>query len=148
MNTVLILLLKFFSACAAFVIGLDLIFDANFVGIIAFSMLLTIVSYLLGDRILLPHIGNSNALLLDFFLAYMAAWFAGSALLYGFIQIAWGSMISALIVTAAEAFIHRYFLTDFHGIRTGRRVQTKQNATMGYRAEMAKEHEPINEKGD
>lgn len=148
MFQIIILLLKFISALAAFEIGLDLFFNANFIEIMYFSMLLTIVSYLAGDRILLPRIGNSNALVIDFFLAYMCVWIFGPKLFNSYIQIAWGSMISALLIISSEALIHRYLFKVVDSRKGGGLVQADRKPQHGYRMELAKEQKPLEEEGD
>jgi hypothetical protein len=123
-----------------------LFFNADMIEISTFSLLLTTVSYLVGDRILLPRIGNSNALVADFFLAYVSVWIFGPTLLNSYLQIAWGSIISALIVTGAEALIHWYILKE---LRTGEREKTAiktKNPKLAYGMEMAEEQDSIKKK--
>lgn len=147
MKNTLILLLKFISCYLAFSIGLDLFFNADFVEIATFSLFLTIVSYLIGDRILLPRIGNSNALVIDFFLAYTSVWIFGSIVLNSYRQIAWGSIISAFIILGAEALIHKYMLrTVLNGHEGENREKNKQQPKLAYGLEMAEEEEPIKQK--
>ena len=55
MKHITVLLVKFISCIIAFAVGLDLFFDANIVDILSFSLFVTVVSYMLGDRIVLPN---------------------------------------------------------------------------------------------
>ncbi|SFF03654.1 Protein of unknown function [Bacillus sp. OV194] len=105
-----VILLKFIVSLIAFSIGLDLFFDATLADIISFSVTATAVSYILADRILLQRIGNINTLMAEFILMYTIVWIFGAILLHGYLQIAWGSAISAIIITAAEIYVHRYLL--------------------------------------
>ncbi|WML52849.1 YndM family protein [Neobacillus sp. PS3-12] len=146
MKNTIILLLKFISNYLAFSIGLDLFFNADFIEIATFSLLLTIVSYLIGDRILLPRIGNRNTLVADFFLAYVSVWIFGPTVLNGYLQIAWGSIISAFIITGAEALIHMYMLKNLRIERNSSKERAKQNPKLAYGLEMAEEQEPIQKK--
>lgn len=142
----IILLLKFISCYIAFTIGLDLFFNADIVEISTFSLLLTIISYFIGDRILLPRIGNSNALVIDFFLAYISVWIFGPTLLNSYLQIAWGSIISALIITGAEVLLHWYMIKHLINWQSDNREHTKKNPKLAYGVEMADEQDPLGKK--
>jgi hypothetical protein len=146
MKHTIILLLKFISSYLAFSIGLDLFFNADLLEISTFSLLLTIVSYLIGDRILLPRIGNGNALVADFFLVYISVWIFGPTVLNSYLQIAWGSIISAFIITGAEALIHWYILRSLRIERKDSRESIKRNPKLAYGLELAEEQEPPKKK--
>ncbi|CAG9608764.1 YndM family protein [Pseudoneobacillus rhizosphaerae] len=139
MRHISILLLKFITCLIAFAVGLDLFFDATIVDIISFSLLVTIVSYAIGDRIILPRLGNSNALAIDFFLNYTMVWIFGSVLLESYVQIGWGSLLSAFLITGAEVIVHRILLKN-----TDVTVQQKAgfNPKMAYGMEMGEERDP------
>ncbi|RIW34706.1 DUF2512 family protein [Bacillus salacetis] len=110
MRNLTVLLIKFAAGMVVFYISLDLYFEASLAHIFSFSLLLTIVSYFGGDQILLPRIGNRNALVTDFFLTYLIVWIFGGILFDSYLQVAWGSIISALLFTGAEVFVHSYIL--------------------------------------
>ena len=142
-----ILLLKFVSCLIAFSVGLDLFFNANVTDIVTFSLAVTIISYFIGDQILLPRIGQSNALVADFFLAYLSVWIFGSVLLPdGYLQIAWGSIISAVLITGAEAFVHWFMVNRNFVDREDRREHYQQNPKLAYGVEMAEEVDPLEKK--
>jgi hypothetical protein len=143
MKHTIILLLKFISSYLAFSIGLDLFFNADFIEIATFSLLLTIISYLISDRILLSRIGNRNTLVVDFFLAYVSVWIFGPTVLNSYLQIAWGSIISAFIITGAEALIHTYMLKSLRIERNNSKERAKQNPKLAYGLEMAEEQDPM-----
>lgn len=105
-----VILLKFIVSLIAFSIGLDLFFKASLADIISFSATATVITYILADRILLPRIGNINTLMAEFLITYTVVWVFGAILLHGYLQIAWGSAISAIIITAVEVYVHRYLL--------------------------------------
>ncbi|MDQ0223801.1 YndM family protein [Metabacillus niabensis] len=111
MNHLTILIIKFITCLIAFGLGLDLFFDATFVDIVSFSLFVTVASYVLGDRIILPQLGRRAAAVADFLLTYLSVWIFGSILLDNYVQIGWGSIISATIITVAEVFVH-LFLQD------------------------------------
>lgn len=111
MRQLSVLLIKFITCLIAFGIGLDLFFEASLADIVSFSVFVTISSYLIGEQIILPHLGKRAAAITDFMLTYLSVWIFGSILLHSYLQIAWGSLISATIVTVAEVFVH-LFLQD------------------------------------
>jgi hypothetical protein len=139
MRHISVLLLKFITCLIAFAVGLDLFFDATIVDIISFSLLVTIVSYAVGDRIILPRLGNSNALAIDFFLNYTMVWIFGSVLLESYVQIGWGSLLSAFLITGAEVIVHRILLKNTYVT-----VQHTSglNPKMAYGMEMGEEQDP------
>jgi hypothetical protein len=144
MRQVTILLMKFITCLVAFAIGLDLFFDATMAHIVSFSLVVTAVTYVLGDRILLSRIGNSQTLISEFLLAYTSVWLFGSVLLDSYLQIAWASIISATIIIAAEAVIHRYILqTVADKSRNPVQPVTRKPA---YGMEMAEEKDPVKKK--
>jgi hypothetical protein len=142
-----ILLIKFITCAIAFAVGLDLFFDATYLDIFSFSLLITVMSYLLGDRIILPHFGNTSATIVDFLLTYTSVWIFGSILLDNYMQIAWGSIISAVIITIAEAFIHQFILDRFSDARTNRREKIGSSQKLAYNTEFS-EDKDFNDKNE
>ena len=142
MNKTLIFILKSAASLIAFAIALDLFFDASLADIVSFSLLVTVMSYLLGDRIILPRLGNRNALIADFFLVYASVWVFGSVLLNSYLQIAWGSISGAGIITYSEVFIHRYLLKTAASNHQDNREEAVLNPRLAYGMEMAEEKEP------
>lgn len=145
MNHLTILVLKFISSCIAFAVGLDLFFHATFTEVVSFALTLTIISYFIGDRILLPRIGNRNAIIVDFFLAYTSVWLFGPFYFHSYHQIAWGSILSAIIVSIAEVFIHRFILKSTPDGGTSKGRETNRNQKLAYGVEMAEENNPLGE---
>ncbi|MDQ0200077.1 YndM family protein [Neobacillus ginsengisoli] len=143
MNNIIALIVKFVTCLVAYAVGLDLFFNATWMDIVLFSVLMTVVSYLAGDRILLSRIGNKNALIADFLLSYMVVWIFGSVLLDNYLQIAWGSIISALIITTGEYFVHRLLIGS---MREGNRNRNLATDRLAYGMEMSEEHEPLKKK--
>ncbi|WP_226527747.1 YndM family protein [Metabacillus niabensis] len=106
MNQPILLFIKFIICLIAFGIGLDLFFSANFVDILSFSLFVTFASYVVGELVILPQLGRRAAAVADFLLSYLSVWIFGSVLFENYLQIAWGSIISAIIITGAEIVIH------------------------------------------
>ncbi|WP_078414277.1 YndM family protein [Priestia abyssalis] len=141
MKNTTVLLLKFISSVIAFTIALDLFFDATITDILSFSVFVTLASYMLGDRIILPNFGNVPASIVDFLLTYMSVWVFGSILLDNYLQIAWGSIISAILITGAEVFIHLYLLNYLAASQTKERPQIHFNRRLAYGTEFAEEQD-------
>ena len=112
MRTPMVLVMKFVCALIAFTVGLNLFFNATITEIISFSLLTTLVSYFLGDLLILPNLGNATATVVDFILTYVVIWVFGSVVLHNYLQIAWGSILSAAIITLGEIFIHYYLINQ------------------------------------
>jgi hypothetical protein len=142
MNQVMVFIMKFVTCLIAYAVGLDLFFNAAWTEIVWFSGLTTVVSYLAGDMILLSRIGNRNALIADFLLSYMVVWIFGSVLLHNYLQIAWGSIISAVIITAGEVLVHRMLGPRYEDNRNKGGVSNRP----AYGMEMSEENEPLKKK--
>ncbi|AZB43146.1 DUF2512 family protein [Bacillus sp. FJAT-42376] len=110
MNQLAVIAVKFVVAAIAFAIGLDLFFDANVTDILSFSLFAAIATYLIGDRVILPALGHRASYITEFFTVYLGVWIFGSVLYDSYLQIAWGSIISALIFTAGEVLVHLFML--------------------------------------
>lgn len=142
MRHITVLLVKFISCIIAFAVGLDLFFDATIVDILSFSLFVTVVSYMLGDRIVLPNWGNAAATVVDFLLVYLSVWIFGSVLLHNYLQIAWGSILSAVIIGAVEIFVHARLLDHISPERQTRDRQSAIfNPRLAYGTEFAEEQD-------
>jgi hypothetical protein len=136
-----ILAIKFLSCIIAFSVGLDLFFQASFLEIISFSLFAVIVSYIFGDLILLPRLGNKAALAFDFLITYISVWVFGNIVLQNYLQIAWGSIISAVIVLGAEVFVHRHILSPSSGTGNVQDKKAVYSRRLSYETEFAEEPE-------
>ena len=140
MKQITVLLIKFVTCVIAFTVGLDLFFDATIVDILSFSLFITIVSYVIGDLIILPQLGKRTATAIDFLLTYLSVWVFGSILLDNYLQIGWGSIISAIIITAVEVFVHSFLNERVPTKQTAERERNSGfNPTLAYGTEFAEE---------
>ncbi|KZZ82631.1 MULTISPECIES: DUF2512 family protein [Bacillaceae] len=139
MNQLAVIAVKFIIAAIAFAIGLDLFFDANITDILSFSLFAALATYLLGDRVVLPALGHRSAYIVEFFTVYLGVWIFGSVLYENYLQIAWGSGISAVIFTAGEVFVH-LFLLERMQIAERRSIRTGHAA---FGTEFSKELDPL-----
>lgn len=142
MKNLTILLIKFVASLVVFWISLDLFFEATIVDIVSFALLITIVSYFVGDRILLPRIGKLNTVVTDFFLTYLIVWIFGGILFESYLQVAWGSIISAALIAGSEVFVHSYILKNVSS--EIRKTSPAFNQRLAY--EFAEELDPKPEK--
>ena len=143
LNKMMAIIVKFVTCLIAYAVGLDLFFNARWTDVASFSLTTTVVSYLAGDRILLSRIGNRNALIADFLLSYTVVWIFGSVLLHNYMQIAWGSIISAAIITAGEFFVHRMLARSMPENKPNRNGVSDR---LAYGMEMSEENEPLKKK--
>lgn len=141
MKHITVLLIKFIACIIAFAIGLDLFFDASITEILSFSLFVTVTSYMIGDRIVLPNWGNAAATAVDFLLVYLSVWIFGNVLLDNYLQIAWGSILSALIIGAAEIFVHARLLDRISPDQTRDRRSAGFNPRLAYGTEFAEEQD-------
>ncbi|WP_054708969.1 YndM family protein [Bacillus sp. JCM 19041] len=105
-----ILAIKLLISLFAFSIGFLFFAEATYLDVATFALLIAIVSYVAIDLIILPRFGNQIALVSDFVLTYFTVWVFGSVLFHNYMLIAWGSILSAGIITFCEVFVHRYML--------------------------------------
>ncbi|MEB5480329.1 YndM family protein [Shouchella clausii] len=121
----LLLLCKFIASFIAFTIGFFYFPEATFVDVTTFALLVTVVSYIAGDLFLLPRFGNTIALVGDFLFTYLAVWIFGSVLFHNYMLIAWGSILSAFVITIGEVFVHRYMLKHSRSVKSNESTQTR-----------------------
>ncbi|QOY35052.1 YndM family protein [Anaerobacillus isosaccharinicus] len=133
-----ILLLKFVVSIVVFWISIGLFFGATLVEIISFALLVTVVSYLIGDQILLPRIGNRNSVVVDFFLTYLLVWVFGGGLLHSYLMVAWGSIISATLIAGSEVFVHSYILKNVKPVVR----ENQRSFNQSFAFELAEEQDP------
>ena len=140
-----LIIVKLLSCVIAFSIGLDLFFQTSVTYILSFSLFVTIVSFILVDRIILPSLGNKAALVIDFLLTYISVWVFGSVLLNNYMQIAWGSILSATIITAADALVYNFLLKR---VTNEQPSQPAFTGNLAYGTEFAKEQDDIEKPSD
>lgn len=100
-----------------------MLFIATFAEIISFSLLITISSYVIGDQLILPQIGKKSTVVVDFFLVYFIVWVFVGVLFHSYLMIGWGSIISAILFTGSEVFVHSYIVKNIKQIIQGKTTQ-------------------------
>lgn len=139
-----IILLKFIASIIIFTIAFDLFFEAGVSDVLSFSLLVTIVSYFIGDKIILPRVGNRAAAVIDFFTVYAIVWIFGNILLHSYEQIAWGSIIAATFFGISEVFVHIFLLgrLELPPTATERKRSRVPSQKLAFGTEFAEESDP------
>ncbi|MCE7792857.1 YndM family protein [Salipaludibacillus sp. CUR1] len=144
MKHVNVLFIKFAASLVIFGISLGLLFNAPFVEVVSFSLLVTIISYFLGDQIILPRLGKRNTVVVDFFLVYLIVWIFGAIFFHSYLMIGWGSIISALLFAGSEVFVHSYIVKNIK-----QSVQEKQRSfNQSFAFEFSEDPDPAKNKDE
>ncbi|MTH51945.1 DUF2512 family protein [Bacillus mangrovi] len=141
MNQLAVIGVKFIIAAIAFAVGLDLFFDADLADILSFSLYAAIATYLIGDRIILPARGDRASYIAEFFTVYLGVWIFGSVLYESYLQIAWGSIIAAVLFTAGEVLVHVFMLE-----RSELRYPSPRRSQPAFGSEFSEELDPRKKK--
>ncbi|UOQ94668.1 YndM family protein [Halobacillus shinanisalinarum] len=102
------LLIKFVMMTAVLWFFLGVFFGISFFDILITSIALTVVSYIIGDLLILPNIGNTAATVADMFLAFVGVWVLGSLLFETSVSLGTISFFLAIAITIGEFFFHGY----------------------------------------
>src|SRR5699024_3405205 len=110
-----------FVAISVTVLSIYGIFNHVSLGsLIMISLLTTIVSFLIGDLVILRKFGNLVASIVDFFLAFGTLWVLSTLFVGGGLPMATGavpilttSLLAAFFIACVEPFVHEYILHNF-----------------------------------
>ena len=102
------LVIKFIMCTVMLLVVLGLFFGVSFTNILWTSVILTVVSYLLGDILILPKGGNLIATVSDLVLAFLAVWVVGMYLYDPDVNLIPASIVSAIVIAVGEWFFHNY----------------------------------------
>ncbi|MDI3411882.1 YndM family protein [Bacillus sonorensis] len=125
MKHVRALCVKFIASLVLLYVILTLFFGVPFGDVFVLTLFVGVVSYLVGDLMLLPRTNNITATMGDFGLSLILIW----AILAmqdnpPYASLAWAAIISALGVTIFEYFFHRYMaaniLDETEGEKSGK----------------------------
>jgi hypothetical protein len=121
-----------FIIITVIVLSLFSIFNyAVFNNLILISLATTIISYLLGDMLVLRNLGNVTATISDFGLSFLLYWMLGSFFFGMSGPIVLTSLAAAFFTAIAEPFIHEYIRNQIFSDgqkaqpKTFRQVQTE-----------------------
>lgn len=143
MRHVTALAIKLVSSFVLLWIIMGGIYGLSFGEILTISLVLGIVSYIIGDLILLRLTNNTVATIADFGLALAVIWVM-SANLTLIDNLFTASLIAAAGVTIIEYFFHKYVSNNVINQDDNNRKTTQGN--LGYQTEASEEMADINRK--
>jgi|SRR5699024_3200429 len=108
MDYVKALLIKFVMCLAVLWIVLGVFYNITFGHVLTLSLIITGVSFVLGDLYLLPRFENWGATIADFFLALAIIWLYSITFIDAIFPAVTAAALSALILSVGEIFFHRY----------------------------------------
>lgn len=116
------LVVKFIMVAVVLGIILSAIFNMPFGDMIATSVVLTILAYVLGDLMIFKRENereedtqrNIMATVADFVLAYLVVWLMGRSLAPDMDNLLWAALASSIVIAAGEWFFHKYLHHLFH----------------------------------
>lgn len=90
-----------------------ILFNASLINLLWISLLVTGISYLIGDLFALRKYGNIVASIADFPLAFLLLWVLGNLFIDRGMPIALLSLTGAFFITLCEPLIHAYMQNKF-----------------------------------
>lgn len=130
--------LKLIATIPLLYVILGVLYDMSFRNVLLISLVLGIVSYIIGDLFILPKTNNLIATAADFGLALLVIWFMSENLAYGD-NIFTMSLIAALGVTLFELLFHMYMANN---VLNGDRSNQKEKVRLQYQTEASDELTP------
>lgn len=119
MNYFSTLLIKFIIMTGVLWVILGLMFEIPFVDILITSLVLTGVSFIVGDLYVLPKIGNVGAAMMDFILTLAGVWALGAFLFEEpSARLGTIALVSAFGIALGEILVHWYIKTQSTGQAT------------------------------
>ncbi|WP_174614423.1 YndM family protein [Virgibacillus ihumii] len=112
MDHVKALIIKFIMCTAVLWLILGAFYGVEFGNILMLSVLLTAISYIVGDLFLLPRFENWGATLADLGITFVGIWFLGPLLFEENLQVGTAAIITAIIIAVGEYFFHKYMARE------------------------------------
>ncbi|MFN2745761.1 MULTISPECIES: YndM family protein [Bacillus] len=142
MKHVRALCVKFIVSLVLLYVILTLFFGVPFGDMFVLTLFLGVISYLLGDLLLLPRTGNTTATMGDFGLSLILIWMILAMQDNPpYASLALASIISAIGVTIFEFFFHRYMAANILDENTNEKREN--NGAMNYQTETSEEVYPF-----
>ncbi|MEI3613227.1 YndM family protein [Pseudogracilibacillus sp. SO30301A] len=108
MDYVKALVIKFVMCLAVLWLVLGVFYNVSFGHILTLSIILTPVSFILGDLFILRRFENWGATIADFLMVFAIVWFYGAYFINVTFPVITAAALSALIISVGEIFFHRY----------------------------------------
>ncbi|MCJ7843143.1 YndM family protein [Lederbergia sp. NSJ-179] len=102
--------IKFIASLALLYVVLGLMYGMAFGNVLLITVTLGVISYLIGDLLILPRTNNSVATAADFGLSLIVIWMMSDALTIG--RVFTMSLIAAVGITIVEYFFHKYMANE------------------------------------
>lgn len=131
------LVIKFLWIVSILFLMLFIFENTTLLDILLISVLITGVSYLIGDLFILPRTNVFIAALADFGLNFAAIWLLSYVLIEQAYPIGIVSGFAAFFIACGEGFFHRYMID--HVLSTPREASAPFFTTQRYQTEFAKE---------
>ncbi len=107
MKHIIALLIKFVMVTVILSIVLGIMTSLTFGNILYLSVAVTVLSYVIGDLLILSASNNMIATIADFVIAFLAVYLFNDLVNVNMISL-WDAIISAALVGTGEWFFHRY----------------------------------------
>jgi hypothetical protein len=107
MKHIVAIVLKFIVVLVLLEILLSLLTDLTITEILVISAAVTLISYLVGDILILPFSNNAVATLCDAILIFLAIWLFNYVPVYSYIGVG-DAIVCAVVLGVVEIFYHRY----------------------------------------
>jgi|SRR5690625_5467 len=108
MDYVKAIVIKFVMSLAVLWFILGVFYNINFGHIFALSLIITPVSFILGDLFILPRFENWGATIADFILTFAVIWLYSVNVINAIFPVLTATALSALVISVAEIFFHQY----------------------------------------
>lgn len=134
--------IKFLASLALLYMILGMLYGMSFGNVFLITLTLGVVSYLIGDLLILPRTNNSIATAADFGLSLFVIWIMSMALTTGG-NLFMMSLIAAVGTTIFEYFFHKLMATEVIGEEETQAHPSPRN--MQYQTEASEELNELDE---
>lgn len=117
---------------------LGLLFQYSIGDVFILTLIIGVVSYLLGDLMLLPRTSNITATISDFAIAMLITWFYLANITLSTTNVFLASFLTAIGVALFEIFFHRYMINQI----LTRKDDYGRLSTLRYNTEISDEIAP------
>lgn len=108
MEYVKALIIKFILCTAVVWLVLGAYYGVRFSHVLMLGLILTVVSFVIGDLFILPRFENWGATIADFLLVFATVWLYGVNVIPGNFPVLTGAAVVAILISIGEVFFHRY----------------------------------------
>lgn len=105
--------IKFIAIAVTIFSIFGIFYDATLINLFWISLLVTGISYLIGDMFILRRFGNITASISDLGLSFLLLWGLGNLFIENGMPIVYASLLTAFFITCCEPFIHGYIVENF-----------------------------------